>query len=443
MGANELAAYHSISEDQQNSSPGNTTPTNQHHAAYQPNTCPSKSSRTQNSVDKSAAIHQNGKLKKISVQFHLNESTADEYDSNVDYRKSRHSMPATTSNTYTRSARRLQNPVDAQTIEEEEREEFEEAHCMNSVNYDEQSALRSPPMKFYKQDLSPFPINSETSSLSTLFDAPPVRGVCPEKPKRSMPINNKSRKLLSEAHFTGQYKNFEIQSPYYTDTSSIVSSMGPQSQPNNGARSLNDENQLPHYQVIVNKHGDEVEYALPCVDMVEYQRRLTKLSDDNSKVFDQMINENCEMTSNTSISMHEQIHINNGQRNGRFMMITDLDKSIDSLNQIEEFDNIPQDEHGDSQIRTHRSDSHVRTPNRVIQFQESMQCADIICEISEFDSVGRMKTLLQTPLHFEWGNFKNTAVSVRKYANCPIDNTDNDFTLIAETAIICDAEILR
>lgn len=452
MGANELAAYQSISDERQNLSAGNTTPTDQHHVAYQPNTCPSKSYRTQSSIERSVAIQQNGQTKKINVQFHLNESTTDDCDSNFDYRKPRHSMPATTSDSYLRSARRIQQTMDAQTIREEDIEKFEEAHCMNSVNVDEHSAYRSPPMKFYKQNLDPFMSNSETSSLHTLGDAQPMRGKCPEKPKRLLVNSKQSRKLLTEAHFTGAYRNFEIQSPYYSDTSSLLSSVANQKQPPNSADSLNGDNSsaLAHYQVIVNKHGDEVEYALPCVDIPEYQRRQKLpncLTSDDSilageifhedpKVCDQILSENFELTSKTSISMHEQIPANS-QRNGR-VMITDLDKSTDSVNTFDDLDNITGNGHASRTI-----DLHMRTPNRVLQFHETMQCADIICLISEFESKRKMDSTFQTPLHYEWGIFKGTNVTVRKYADLPIDDKNQDFTLIAETAIIRDAEVLR
>lgn len=435
LGANDMAAYHSISDDQTNLSAGNTTPTDQQHVAFMPNTCPTKSYRAQTKIDTKVAVQQNGRTKKISsVQFRLNESTTDECDSNFDYQKSRHSMPA-----FVQSERRAQ--IDAQTIEEEEREEFE-AHCMNgdSLTVDDPPIYRSPPMKFYKENS--YPSRSEISSLSTRCDAPPVRGKCPVKPKRSMPINNQSLKKLSEAHFTGAYKNYVIQSPYYTDTSSLASSMTKQNQPRDDSRDYNDENSssLAHYQVIVNKHGDEVEYALPCVDLAaEYQRRTTNLMSKDAIDCERVLNENFEMTSNASSSMRERIQ-SNFQRNGR-VMITDLDKSTDSINTFEDLDNLMRDGHLDDV--THNIDLYTRTPNRVLQFHETMQCADIICKIAEFESVGKMDSILQTPLHFEWGNFKGTDVTVRKYADLPSDNADKDFTLIAETAIIRDAEVLR
>ncbi|XP_055305760.1 uncharacterized protein LOC129570238 isoform X2 [Sitodiplosis mosellana] len=462
MGANEVAAYHTISGDAPNYTDGNTTPTEQNHVAYQPpSTCPPKPYRSQgipeNRNESTQPPYNGRRTKKISVQFHLGEGT-DDSDMTLNHRNSRHSMPAIVTNAYVRGMRRTQNSIDSRTIREEAIEEFEEEHCMynsDSVN-DDQTSYRSPPMKFYKQNLNPYPSNSETSSLSTLAEALPIRGTCPEKPKRLLLNSKQSRKLLTEAHFTGAYRNFEIKSPYYSDSSSVFSAVEKQNHATTDTGSgLNGDNasQLDHYQVVVNKHGDEVEYALPCIDLPQYQRRqqLTDCfkSDDSTladEVFDtdpkefvRILSENFEMASNTSHSVHEEelmqgeYHRTNGK-----VMITDLDKSIDSAHTFDDLETVSRAE------RINEANSQMRTPNRVLQFHETMQCADIICLISEFNSMGRMEVQIETPLHFEWGTFKNAKVTVRKYADLSNDDEANkDFALIAETAIIRDAEVLR
>lgn len=450
MGANELAAYQSISNDPASVSVESTTPTEQRTIQY-PNTCPSKSSRSQSVSGgrHDVSLHNGHRTKKISVQFHLSEST-EESDVNYDnHRASRHSMPVMTSNGHSREMRRGQTSIDSQTIREEEIEEFEGAHCTygNSVNDDDQSSYRSPPTKFYKQNLNPFPSTSETSSLSTLCEAQAIRGNCPAKPKRLLLNSKQSRKLLTEAHFTGAYRNFEIQSPYYSDSSSVVSGVGKSNHRSFDADSLNDDKSTPPYQIIVNKHGDEVEYALPCIDMPEYQRRhklpncLTsddsllagEVFNENLQDFDRILNENFEMSSKSSVSMHEEIQTSHrsyrDHRQNNHVMITDLDKSTDSTNTIHDLDT------------TNRDDLQT---NRISYFHQTMQHAtDVVCMISDFNSAGKMEAKIETPLHFEWGEFKTTNVTVRKYTDQPIGETNSDFTLIAETAIIRDAEILR
>lgn len=455
MGANDLSAYHSILSEMPDDRDENSTLADPHHTTYQGNMYPPKSCRIKTTVeDKSCKTAQNGhRTKKVSVQFHLDDST-DDTDFSVDYRKSRHSMPAMASNTYSRGIRRTQNFIDSKSIREEAIDEFEEEHCMysDSVNDMEQSSYRSPPMKFYKQNQNPYPNNSETSSLSTVSDVHPMLGKCPEKPKRLLLNSKQSRKLLTEAHFTGAYRNYEIQSPYYSDSSSLFSTVDKTSALSTDTENYKRETSSPleHYQVTVNKHGDEVEYALPCVEIPQHQRRQNLpncLTSDDSIMADEvfqedpkecirMLEENYEMTSNTSIYVNE--HTFERRKKGS-IQITDLDKSTDtdldrSTHTVDEMEVIS---------RGGRANSQMRTPNRLLQFHETMQCADIICLISEFNSMGKMEAKIETPLHFEWGVFKNSNVTVRKYADLPSDDTNKDFTLIAETAIIRDAEVLR
>lgn len=210
MGPNDMNGYHSVCSDMPNRE--NTTPTDQRLIQHRPKTCPPKPYRLQNNINgrMNASSQHNGyhRTKKVSVQFHLSEST-EESEMNYGSYSSRHSMPAMTTNGYARCARREQNFIDSQTIREEEIEEFEGAHCKysDSVNDDDQSSYRSPPSKFYKQNLNPFPSTSEASSLNTFCDMRPIHNKCPEKPKRLLVNSKQSRKLLTEAHFTGAYRN--------------------------------------------------------------------------------------------------------------------------------------------------------------------------------------------------------------------------------------------
>lgn len=441
LGANEMAAYHSISNDGPSLAGESTTPTDQRQPQYRSSTCPPKSHRSHGNATNRHDItpkHNGHRTKKFSVQFHLSEST-EESDLNYDNQSTLRmmSMPAASSSNgiHARGMRhRGRTTVDSRTIIEEDIEAFESAHC-GSVNDDDQTSYHSPPTKFYMQNSNPFPSTSETSSVSAMCDVQPTRGKCPEKPKRLMLNSKQSRKLLTEAHFTGAYRNFEIQSPYYSDSSSAFSIMGKQ----NYASTTDvdsDAKECPstppdHYQVIVNKYGDEVEYALPCIDAADFHKRKKSeclTSDDsilagevfntNPSEFDRLLNENYEMGSDAF------------QARGS-IMITDLDKSTDqSTATLNDIDAVRRDE---------------RLTNRVSYFHEAMQHAtDVICLISDFNSVGKMEAKMETPLHFEWGIFKTTKVTVRKYAEIPFnDNINSDFTLIAETAIIRDAEVLR
>lgn len=424
-GENDMNGYHSGCSDLPNCE--NTTPPDHRLIQHRPKTCPPKPYRSQKNINgRINAAQHNGyhRTKKVSVQFHLSEET-EESEINYGSQSSRHSMPAMTTNGFARSARHEQNFVDSQTIREEEIDEFEGAHCKysDSVNDDDQSSYRSPPSKFYKQNLNPFPTTSEASSSSTFCGMRSMHNKCPEKPKRLLANSKQSRKLLTEAHFTGAYRNFEIQSPYYSDTSSMFSTVAKRNFASSDLESLTDDQSIQpnHYQVIVNRHGDEVEYALPCNDLIEYQQRRTlpncltsddsilagEVFNENPQDFDRILSENLEISSNVSIAMNHQTHREQWQ-NGSPELVTDLDDNIAYYHQV------------------------------------LSQQAIIICSISDIDSAGKMEAKSETPLHFEWGTFKTTDITVRNYAT-PMDSSsaDDDYRLIVETAIIRDAEFLR
>lgn len=461
MGPNDLNGYHSVCSDTPAHMGGeNTTPTDQRLIQHRPKTCPPKPYRSQNNANSGrtdTTTHQhNGyrrTTKKVSVQFHLSEST-EESDMNYGCHSSRHSMPATPSNGYARGGTRYgRNSIDSQTIREEGIEEFEGAHCKysDSVNDDDQSSYRSPPSKFYKQNSNPFPSTSDASSFSTFDGIKPAHMKCPDKPKRVLRNSKQSRKLLAEAHFTGAYRNFEIQSPYYSDSSSVFSAMPKRNfASTTDADSLTDDQSLApsHYQVIVNKHGDEVEYALPCIDIAaEYQRRQTlpncitsdqlgdEIFNENPEDFDRILSEDFEMSSNISISMNDEMHAHHHQQqqhrdqrnNGRHIMVTDLDNSIECI---------------DPDMNCTKNEMPA---NRITHYHQALsQQATIICSIHDIDSTGKMEAKLETPIHFEWGKFKTTEITVRNYFT-PTNSsgTDDDYQLIVETAIIRDAEFLR
>lgn len=442
MGANE---YHSISDDAQNYFEKNAEP---EQMAYQSNTGRSQT-RVRSMTVTNEQQYNGHRTKKCSVQFYLNESTEDS-DSTSYYRMARHSMPATAQNLISKPMRQAQTSIDSQTIREEEIEDFEQNHCggSDSVNDDDQSAYRSPPMKFYKQNNNPYE-SSDTTSVNTASEPLPAQSKCPQKPKRLYLNSKQSRKFLTEAHFTGAYRNFEIQSPFYSDCSSVFSDLGRKKKraPPPPVPARVDSIPTPRYHSITNKNGEEVLYAVPCIDMPEYQKRQQLpdcLTSDNSllagEVFNEdpnechrILDEQFETSSNTSISIHELT-----REEVQSVMITDLDKSTESALQVNDLEVRSKTERSTSDMY-----SDLRVPNRVLQYQETMQCADVICLIADFESLGKMETRMDTPLHFEWGIFKSTDVTVRRYADLPVDVANEDFTLIAETAIIRDAEVLR
>lgn len=393
--------------------------------------------------------------RKIDVQFHLNNEGINEINSNSNYHKSRNSMPIT-------SYQQKQMKKAHNTIREDEIKEFEGAHCYGDVNDDNQPTYASPPSRFFKPNLNPYPSNSLSSDVTSITSSEiKLAGsrTCPEKPKRLNLNGRQSRKFLTEAHFTGAYKNFEIQTPYFSEDSCSTFSlpvMGKSKQRKLcDVNSLDDDNSSQststRYQTILNKNGDEVEYALPCIDQQPEYQRFSKpmkcsASDDeffqeDPKECERILNENFEMDARESI---DEQHQRDSYRLRRSRIpITDLDQSTDnSVNTLNELK--------ETTSKFQQASNHLtNAPNRIEQYYESMQrsCSDIIRPMSEFiesndDNHSQNKGSI--PLLFERGVFKGSNVTMRRYLD-QVNTTDDfkDYALITETAIIRDMDVLR
>lgn len=193
----------------------------------------------------------------------------------------RHSLPANMNKQKSRRSKKSQ--LDPSTIHEGEVKEFEASHCYeNLASNSNRTPFNSPPARFYKQNSDPYaaPTTSQTQSSTQILS----QRACPEKPKRIMlkqQNTNQLTKELSGAHFSGAYKNYEIHSPFYATESDRLSerprvSIGiraaalPSSSSNytgdESASTLLRHRASGHYQVVLNKDGEEVEYALPLVE---------------------------------------------------------------------------------------------------------------------------------------------------------------------------------
>lgn len=204
----------------------------------------------------------------------------------------RHSLPASMNKLKSKRTKKPQH--DPSTIHEEEVKEFEASHCYGHLNGNgSRTPFNSPPTKFYKQNSNPYAVSSMSQTHSQqLFDGScdgksthtSLQRACPEKPKRIMLKQQNTSQLtreLSGAHFSGAYRNYEIQSPFYAADSdrmsekpimaagiraaAIPSSSSVDTGDERGSKSLRNRGS-GNYQVILNKHGDEVEYALPVVE---------------------------------------------------------------------------------------------------------------------------------------------------------------------------------
>lgn len=416
-------------------------------------------------VPSNANVKDHTRTKKISVQFHLNNGSD---DSELSYKQlppppPRHSMPTLSHHSmYKQKSHKAKqsNGYDAYTIQEEESMNGYGAACDNeSIDDDIYSNPISPPWKCNKINSNPYPshgptsISSEMSELTATSDSRPIQ--YPEKTKRlllnSQQTRQQTRKFLTEAQTNGYYPNFEIQSPYYSDSSlTALSSIGYKNEMHNSRETLDSLNgetatQPNRYQTITNKHGEYVEYALPCIDQQpQYQRHkypqqfsIDEVFEEDPVKCEELISHELDSNTSKSTETQEEIPVL-PPRQGQRVMVTDLDKSSDSI--IQESLNTSKNDQQPDKTNS-ATELHVRPVNPIIEYFEKMHSDDFICLISDFIPKRANENILQRiPLYTQSGIFKKCDATIRRYHD---QLSDPDLAYIAETAIIRDLDVLR
>lgn len=375
----------------------------------------------------------------------------------------RHSLPT---NMTKYKKKRVKLPSQ-NVIHEDEVKEFEHFHCYGNLECNNgQTIYNSPPSKFYKQNSNPYPVsvNDDRTLYPTTSTQPQQLfynntidnqpGPCPKKPKRILLKQNDTTRLtkeLSDAHFHGAYQNYQVQSPYYSkkDINSRIQT------PTMTPMALNnDENKNSgNYQVIINKHGDVVEYALPFTEQTVFDWLPAQPlpSDDlnfDDEIFqedpqecEKLINENSDFLINDA--MPETIE--NPYRSPEpvvyrksSVMVTDLDKSVESSRTLDtKRQSIPI--FNDLSSLSKWSDNFVRCINPKIKSQYPI----IICSVNELKlRISVLGNTFLSPLTFMSGTFRTSKVTLRNYGVSDTEINDN-LMLIAETAIRRDFNIIK
>lgn len=369
-----------------------------------------------------------------------------------------HSMPTSS---YKKNPRPHKNSNDTRNIHDNEVQEFEHAHCFQDITDDtHRSFSSSPPPKFsYKENSNPYP-NHDLASAASSSDGsstldrnrsnPPRER--PKKPARS--INSiKSRKLLTEAHFNGAYKNFQFASPFYSD-SSTTSSFPSMNRKNERKiseyGSLEDDatSQSTQYQVIRNKHGEDVEYAVPYVSKHnEYEpgftQQLSRMADagndnelfeEDPNICEQIVNDGYEHDIRAS-----DLDLGSYQKDQRRFPITDLDNSCGSEHLMPESDA--------TSICKPTSISPIPTVDPFSEYFERVQQFESIV-FKPMDAFrpadeGR-QGCRRNPLFYENGTFEGTDATLRCYSD-ELDSSEQseEFAFITKMAFLRDADILR
>lgn len=424
----------------------------------------------------------------------------------------RHSLPTNMLKPFAdrsiRLKKRKSTRSEQQTIHENEVQEFEGSHCYGNLDRYPHTAptSNSPPTKFYKQNSNPYPENGFMSVTPTPRSAQhPLSShhgnefsprSCPPKPKRLLlkpteNINHDLTKEITEAHFNGSYKNFEIHSPLNYDGSKSPTNLNRSSLRNRQPRFsdisrtsqksdpkedlLRSQLHSGQYQTIINKHGDAVVYAVPfceqpaerpthTLDVIQSADDLTdEVFIDDQNECEKVINENFQFLTETTTEdaadeSMKQIDSNISRRSlyarkplkaNTSVMVTDLDKSVDSSRTLDDKCKS-QEGLADLNSLSKWSDNLARSihpktksQNDLLDFMDTIQSTVSICQLNEIKpKISVLRNTFSSPLEIMSGIFRKSTISLRSYAFSE-DGVKDDKCLIAEHAIRRDFDILK
>ncbi|CRK91560.1 CLUMA_CG005215, isoform A [Clunio marinus] len=268
----------------------------------------------------------------------------------------------------------------SQTIDEIE--EFEQNHC-HKIDEDYSIQVTSPPSKFYRDNIDPYGDNKQSSSTNksipkrhSLMGRNMLRRAKSHgKEKAPQPPQKHAESEASSNFQNGNFKHYEVNtSSVYSEfvkasnaykvnmrkhepekVNSVGESASSGSLSSDVEKNVSLKNQRrlsPPYQTVINKHGDEVEYALPYSEresLVNIPPLPTTAPPDASRIsqskFEQIINENFQfLNSNIEFFNAEESMLNRQMADAAFepidtsfsdirrknLQVTDLDKSNDT-----------------------------------------------------------------------------------------------------------------
>lgn len=329
--------------------------------------------KTQQSLDPGTA----SKLQH-SVVFYSNLATTGFRENLKPGKSSRMSLPNLMAKSYLSKDASLKKKqkrkvVTNNTIFEDEIDNFEQNHCNHNDSLDCTYTVTSPPSKFYKQNCDPYDKvktpDDKSVAASVINPSPKIvsgrnfmRRTKGQKQKAPQPPTVKP--LDSDSNrfeiLNGSFKHWDINSSSIYDDC-VISSKGYKgaqqtkesstgsSQPSH--EELKQRRLSPPYQIVINKHGDEVEYALPYIEQeADINDEPAPNRTMNSAKFETIINDNfaflnskhmmddsllnhriVDTIENGQLSMIEPIETFMERRSAKDVVVTDLDKSIDGL----------------------------------------------------------------------------------------------------------------
>lgn len=348
----------------------------------------------------------------------------------------------------------------------DEIEEFEQNHC-RQMDEDFPIGVSSPPSKFFCDNSDPFFDNNKS---------PPERPKDPTPKRQSLMGRNMLRRSKSAGKgkapqppiaeseassnfYNGNFKHYDVSSTSVYDEflmaskaykvnfrkqepekiNSVGESASSGSLSSDPDKNAKKQRRLsPPYQTVINKHGDEVEYALPYNER-DSLSNLPPLPNTPAPTaanipqsqFEQIINENFQfLNSNLEYFNAEESIINRQMTDAAFepietsfsdirrrgVQVTDLDKSNDtglvtpcqSGDILKELDTLSK-----WTKNLHNCDKNLDAKSPIAEYQTIQMNIKVFNSQDIKYKSGILRNSFSTPLEFSTGYFRTTPVTLR------------------------------
>lgn len=346
----------------------------------------------------------------------------------------------------------------------DEIEEFEQNHC-GQMDEDYPVSIKSPPSQFFRNNSDTFFENKNKSQDQPKEPTPRrqslmgrnmlMRSKSAGKGKAPQPPIEESE--ASSNFYNGNFKHYDVNSASVYDEFIIASkaykanlrskqpekinSVGESA--SSGSLSSDPDKNLkkmrrlsPPYQTVINKHGDEVEYALPYSERDSLPPLPNTPAPDAAKIpqsqFEQIINENFQfLNSNLEYFNAEESLINRQIVDAAFepietsfsdirrrcAQVTDLDKSNDTglVTPGQSGDNILKELDTLSKWtkNLHNIDKNVDINSPIADYQAIQHNIKIFNSHDIKYKSGILRNSFSTPLEFSTGYYRTTPVTLR------------------------------
>lgn len=353
----------------------------------------------------------------------------------------------------------------------DEIEEFEQNHCNRIDDVSFGNSITTPPSKFYRNNSDPYDSTAKKTVESAKKPTPRRlmgknmlrrnKGKAPEPPSATKKDNNNKGEAGTEStvnFYNGNFKRYDVSTASVDDEFVIsskaykgrmrkehpenINSVGESASSGSlSSDTINDKNLIKNrrlsplnYQTVINKHGEEVEYALP------YNERDSPLNipplpvapipnqssqHQVSMQFDQLIDQNFKFLNSKLDFLNSQIDVGEDAQKvfqpidqidahqRQNVQITDLDKSNEcGLAFPMQTGDIMKDLDALSKW-TQNFEKNDRNLSPIQQYQAIQKGVKVFNASDIKYKSGSLRNSFSTPLEFSNGYFHQTPITLR------------------------------